>query len=72
LLAADVRFVVVGGFALQLHGSSYATFDLDIAYERTRGIEGLIIAKRAAGRPKDEPGLMELEALREARRITDE
>ncbi len=144
-----MQFVVVGGFALQLHGSSYTTFDLDLAYERTRenvarladalspfaprprgfpaglpfvfdaqtlmtseiltletaagdvdllatvkgvggyseivrladaiqvegrtlrvlSIDGLIAAKRAAGRPKDEAGLVELEALREARAI---
>jgi hypothetical protein len=37
---------------------------------RVLSVEGLIIAKRAAGRPKDEPGLIELEAIREARAIT--
>jgi hypothetical protein len=37
---------------------------------RVLSIEGLIRAKRAAGRPKDRPGLIELEALREAREIT--
>jgi hypothetical protein len=147
LVRAEVRFVVIDGFALQLHGSSYTTFDLDLAYERSRenaqrvvaalkpfsprlrgiadelpfvfdpqtlmmseiltldtaagdvdllaavqgigpyarvermadafdfegrrlyvlNVDGLIAAKRAAGRPKDEPGLIELEALREAR-----
>jgi predicted nucleotidyltransferase len=147
LAAADARFVVIGGVALQFHGSAYVTLDLDIAYERTRenakriatalhplqprprgfpadvpfifdaqtlmsaevltlgttagdldllatvkgvgsfdaieassepvelqgfsvkilSIDGLIRAKRAAGRPKDEPGLIELEMLREAR-----
>jgi len=31
----------------------------------------LIVSKRAAGRPKDHAGLIELEALREARRIAE-
>jgi predicted nucleotidyltransferase len=37
---------------------------------RVLSIEGLILAKRAAGRPKDEPGLIELEAIREARALS--
>ncbi|HEX3468038.1 MAG TPA: hypothetical protein VHT05_08185 [Candidatus Elarobacter sp.] len=147
LAEAEARFVVIGGVAAKLHGSAYVTFDLDLAYERTRdnakriatallslhprprglphdlpfvfdaqtlisaevltletdagdvdllgavkgvgpysaveasselvdlagfsvrilSIDGLIRAKRAAGRPKDEPGLIELEMLKEAR-----
>jgi predicted nucleotidyltransferase len=147
LVRENARFVVIGGVALQLQGSSYITDDIDLAYERTRdnarrmaralssfeprprgfpddvpfrfddqtlmasdgqtlstsvgdldllttvkgigmfadvdssadakhywgltvkvlSIDGLIRAKRAAGRPKDEPGIIELEALREAR-----
>lgn len=31
---AGVRFVIVGGLAVTIHGSSYATFDLDICYAR--------------------------------------
>ena len=38
---------------------------------RVLSIEGLIAAKTAAGRPKDEPGLVELRALREARRLSE-
>ncbi len=34
---------------------------------RVLSIDGLIVAKRAAGRPKDAAGLIELEAIREAR-----
>jgi predicted nucleotidyltransferase len=143
----DVRFVVIGGAALILHGSSYVTEDVDLAFERTRdnaeriaaalrpfrprprgfpaglpfvfdaqtivsgqiltlqttigavdllgevpgigtfpqveaqsetvndagvtfrilSIDALIVAKRTANRPKDEPGLLELEALKQAR-----
>ena len=145
----DVRFVVIGGVALILHGSSYVTEDIDLAYERTRenaeriaaalkpfrprprgfptdlpfifdaqtvvsgqiftlqtsvgavdllgevpgvgtfteawaqseavtddgmtfrvlSIDGLIAAKRTANRPKDQPGLLELEALKQARSL---
>lgn len=31
---AGVRFVIVGGLAVTIHGSSYVTFDLDICYAR--------------------------------------
>jgi hypothetical protein len=149
LVDADARFVVVGGVALLLHGATYSTLDLDIAYERTRenamhiaaairplnprprgfpaglpfvfdaqtilstqiltlqtdvcdldllgeipgigtfaqvdaaaqdfrfeglrfrvlSIDGLITAKGTANRPKDQPGLVELRALRDARNL---
>jgi len=29
-----VRFVIIGGLAITIHGSSYVTFDLDICYAR--------------------------------------
>jgi predicted nucleotidyltransferase len=149
LVTHDVRFVVIGGAALILHGSSYVTEDIDLAFERTRenaeriaaalkpfrprprgfpadlpfvfdaqtivggqiltlqtsigavdllgevpgvgtfpevwtqsepvtddgitfrilSIDGLIAAKRTANRPKDQPGLLELEALKQARSL---
>jgi hypothetical protein len=34
---------------------------------RVLSVEGLLVAKRAAGRPKDAAGIVELEALRDAR-----
>jgi hypothetical protein len=34
LLAAEVDFIVIGGFSAILHGSSYITQDLDIMYSR--------------------------------------
>lgn len=35
LLASNgVQFVIVGGLAITIHGSSYVTFDLDICYAR--------------------------------------
>lgn len=36
LAREDVRFVVIGGVALLLHGSTRVTWDLDIVYERSR------------------------------------
>lgn len=32
----QVEFVIVGGVAIGAHGSSYLTYDLDVAYARTR------------------------------------
>jgi predicted nucleotidyltransferase len=34
LADAHVRFVIVGGLAIAIHGSSYVTFDLDFCYAR--------------------------------------
>lgn len=34
LAGARTRFVIVGGLAVTIHGSSYVTFDLDFCYER--------------------------------------
>lgn len=31
---ARVQFVIIGGLAITIHGSSYVTFDLDICYAR--------------------------------------
>lgn len=35
LVAHDVRFVVIGGFAATYHGSPHLTFDLDITPDRS-------------------------------------
>ncbi len=37
LIARGVDFVVIGGMAGIAHGSSYPSFDLDVAYSRDRG-----------------------------------
>lgn len=34
LTDAGVQFVIIGGLAITIHGSSYVTFDLDICYAR--------------------------------------
>lgn len=31
-----VEFVIIGGVAISAHGASYLTYDLDVAYARTR------------------------------------
>lgn len=50
LLAHEVRFVVVGGFAGALWGSPSITVDLDICYERSsRNYEALVAALRDLG-----------------------
>lgn len=68
LLRADARFLVVGAYALAIHGTPRATGDLDIWIDRTAanaapfvGRATLIANKRAAGRLKD---LADLDALR--------
>jgi hypothetical protein len=46
----DVDFVLVGGLAGIAHGSSYPTYDLDIAYSRDRpNFERLVDALREIG-----------------------
>ncbi|MBW7927110.1 MAG: hypothetical protein H3C58_03265 [Fimbriimonadaceae bacterium] len=35
LAATEARFVIIGGIALRLHGSSYVTQDVDIFYPRS-------------------------------------
>jgi len=54
---ADVRFLVVGAYALALHGRPRATGDLDVWIEPTDvdfiGRAAFIRNKRATARPKD-------------------
>jgi hypothetical protein len=50
LADAEIDFVVIGGVAGGAHGSSYPTFDLDIAYRRDRSnIEKLVGLLRDLG-----------------------
>jgi hypothetical protein len=50
LVAHGVDFVVVGGMAGFAHGSSYPTFDLDVAYSREHGnVVRLVAALREIG-----------------------
>jgi hypothetical protein len=50
LAEADVDFVVIGGIAGGAHGSSYPTYDLDVAYARDReNLERLTRVLRSLG-----------------------
>jgi hypothetical protein len=68
LIAAGVRFVVVGGLAAQAHGSPSLTRDLDICFERSReNLAGLasVLAEIVAirrGLPADSPPMPPLDA----------
>lgn len=61
LQRSGVRFVVIGGVAMSLHGSSHVTFDLDIVYYRSpENLERLVAAleglqPRLRGVPDDVP-----------------
>ncbi len=68
LVAADVRFVLVGGLAAQAHGSASLTSDLDICYARdainlqalARVLDDLAAVRR--GLPADAPRMPPLDA----------
>ena len=70
LADAQVRFVIVGGLALTIHGSAYVTFDLDFCYARDReNLSRLAKALRAynprlRGAPEGVPFLFDEETLR--------
>ena len=69
LAAFGVDFVVIGGVAGGAHGSSYGTFDLDVAYERSRAnlerlADALIsLGARLRGAPPDVPFLLDAKRL---------
>jgi hypothetical protein len=70
LVAHDARFVVIGGIAAAVHGSTTLTADLDILYDRSGdNIERLaraLIALRAVRRdlPAGVPGPIDVRTLR--------
>ncbi len=81
LVDAGARFLVVGGYAVAVHGHPRATKDDfgEAWEERTElevegrkvpvlGLRALIKNKRFAGRPQDLADVDALERLREARR----
>lgn len=69
LIRNGVDFVVVGGVAGWIHGSSYPTYDLDVAYARDRGnLERLAAAlaelkARWRGGPPDLPIVLDAAML---------
>ena len=66
---AGVDFVVIGGVAGGAHGSSFGTFDLDLAYARdTENLERIAavlrrLDARLRGAPPDVPFLLDSESL---------
>jgi hypothetical protein len=69
LVDEAVDFVVIGGVAGGVHGSSYPTYDLDVAYARDReNLERLASALRRLdamlrGAPPDLPFLLDADTL---------
>jgi hypothetical protein len=76
LLAHDVDFVLIGGMAGIARGSSYATFDLDIAYARDwDNLERLAAAlrelgARLRGAPGDLPFLLDAKTIENGAHFT--
>src|SRR6266568_4611699 len=66
---AEVRFVIIGGIASSLHGSTYVTVDLDVCYDRSdANLERLAKAckpyhPRLRGAPPDLPFHLDYETL---------
>ncbi len=69
LAEGDVDFVVVGGVAGGVHGSSYGTFDLDVAYSRDpANLDRLVavlrsLGARLRGAPADVPFQLDARSL---------
>ncbi len=78
LSAHHVRFVLIGGFAGRLWGSSTITNDLDICYARDRAnLEALAVALRQLGAtlrgaPKDVPFSLDAQTLERGDHFTFE
>jgi len=76
LAGARVRFVIVGGLAMTIHGSAYVTFDLDFCYARdaenlSRLAEALRPHRpRLRGAPEGLPFRLDEEALRNGLNFT--
>jgi hypothetical protein len=78
LLAHDVDFVLIGGMAGIMRGSSYPTFDVDIAYGREReNLERLAAAlnqlgAQLRGAPPDLPFILDAKTLENGAHFTFE
>lgn len=48
----EVEFIIVGGVAMNLHGSAHVTFDLDICYARQRANLKRIVTALASYHPR--------------------
>lgn len=76
LIAHDVDFVLIGGLAGMARGSSYPTFDVDIAYARDRqNLERLAealesIDAKLRGTPPDVPFLLDADTIERGAHFT--
>ncbi|MDT4967142.1 MAG: hypothetical protein QOJ64_1879 [Acidobacteriota bacterium] len=76
LAARGVEFVIVGGVAMTLHGSSSVTFDLDVCYARSNeNLQRLVTAlaqhqPRPRGLPEELPFVWEISTLRNGMNFT--
>ena len=76
LVAHDVDFVLIGGIAGIARGSSYPSFDLDIAYERSRAnlerLAAALIELHASlrGAPADLPFQLDAKTLEKGQHLT--
>jgi hypothetical protein len=76
LVAHEVDFVLIGGLAGMARGSSYPSYDVDVAYERSReNLERLAAALETLGAtlrgvPGDVPFLLDAETLENGANFT--
>ena len=72
----EIEFVIVGGIAITLHGSSYLTADLDLCYKRSKdNLERIAAAlsphrPRLRGAPEGLPFVWDAETLRRGMNFT--
>ena len=72
----EIEFVIVGGIAITLHGSSYLTADLDLCYNRSKdNLERIAAAlsphrPRLRGAPEGLPFVWDAETLRRGMNFT--
>lgn len=72
----EVEFIIVGGVAMNLHGSAHVTFDLDICYARHRTNLTRIVAAlspyhpRLRGLPESLPFIWDEQTLRSGTNFT--
>ncbi len=76
MVASGVRFVIIGGVAMRLQGSSHVTDDIDFSYSRDpEGLPGLVEALihyhvRLRDFPADLPFFFDLRTLKNTQNLT--
>ena len=76
LNAANVRYVLIGGLAMILHGSAHITQDIDISYARDTGNYVALanalhsIQARLRNAPQDLPFILDAQTFRNTQNLT--